>query len=205
VIEDYGARLDEEGRRLLAVVRKNTLRMSKLIDDLLAFSRTARSELRHARVAMTDLARSVFEEIVPDPGARARIGFSVGDLPPAEGDAALLRQVWFNLLSNAVKYSAKRPSPVIAVSGALEDGQAVYRVRDNGAGFDMQYAGKLFGVFQRLHAPDQYEGTGIGLALVQRIVARHGGRVAAHGEVDRGATFSFSLPAADPGRGADGG
>lgn len=164
VAEEYGERLDPEGRRLLGVVRANAKRMSRLIDDLLLFSRTGRSEMKHERVAMAELARSVFTEAVGDDAARARIDFTAGALPDAAGDAALLRQAWVNLLANAVKFSAGQERPAIAVTGALEGAQAVYHVRDNGAGFEMQYAGKLFGVFQRLHAPDQFEGTGIGLA-----------------------------------------
>jgi light-regulated signal transduction histidine kinase (bacteriophytochrome) len=124
----------------------------------------------------------------------------VGELPAAEGDAALVRQVWINLLSNAVKFSSQKERAIIAVAGAREEDQAVYCVRDNGAGFDMQYAGKLFGVFQRLHTPEEFEGTGIGLALVQRIVLRHGGRVWAEAEVGKGATFSFSLPVGAKGK-----
>jgi len=169
--------------------------MSRLIDDLLAFSRTGRSEMKPSRVAMGEMARSAFEEVVGDAAARGRIDFVVGELPAAAGDAALLRQVWVNLLSNAVKFSSKQEQAVVEVSGALEGSRLVYRVRDNGVGFDMQYAGKLFGVFQRLHTPQEFEGIGIGLALVQRIVARHGGRVWAKGEVGGGATFSFDLPA----------
>jgi len=194
VVEDYGGRLDAEGQRLLGVIRANAKRLSRLIDDLLAFSRTGRSAMKCSRLNMREMARSVFEEIVGAPGARKRIDFMVGELPEAEGDAALLRQVWVNLLSNAVKFSSLKEQCVIEVAGTLEGNQIVYHVRDNGAGFDMQYAGKLFGVFQRLHAADQFEGTGIGLALVQRIVTRHGGRVWAHGELEQGATFSFSLP-----------
>jgi light-regulated signal transduction histidine kinase (bacteriophytochrome) len=144
---------------------------------------------------MTGMARSVFDALVGDPRARGRVEFSAGVLPAAAGDAALVRLVWVNLLSNAVKFSSLKERCVIEVTGAIEAGQSVYHVRDDGAGFDMQYAGKLFGVFQRLHPAGQFEGTGIGLALVQRIVARHGGRVWAQGAVGRGATFSFSLPA----------
>ena len=195
VVEDYGERLDEEGRRLLGVIRANATRMSQLIDDLLVFSRTGRSELKRKRLDMEAMVRSVFAEVVGDPAARARIECKIGELPGAEGDPALVRQVWVNLLSNAVKFSGHEERAEIEVAGAHEGSQSVYHVRDNGVGFDMQYAGKLFGVFQRLHALDQFEGTGIGLALVQRIVARHGGRVWAQGAVGRGATFSFSLPA----------
>jgi len=176
------------------VISANAAMMSRFIDDLLTFSRTGRSEMRHARLPMAEMARSVFEEIVGDPGARARIDFTVGELPEAEGDAALMRQVLVNLLSNAVKFSSRKERAVIAVSGEVEGGEVAYHVRDNGAGFDMKYVGKLFGVFQRLHGVDRFEGTGIGMALVKRIITRHGGRVWAEAEVDKGATFSFTLP-----------
>jgi PAS domain S-box-containing protein len=190
----YGELLDAEGKRLLGIVRKNAQRMALLIDDLLAFSRLGRREMRIARLDMSVLVRAAFDEVV-DAGGRARVSFRVGSLPGADGDAALLRQVWVNLLSNAVKFSSGREQAVVEVDGALEDGRAVYRVRDNGVGFDMAHAGKLFGVFQRLHGADEFEGTGVGLALVQRIVHRHGGRAWAEGEPGRGATFSFDLPA----------
>jgi len=194
VIEDYGGKLDAEGQRMLGVVRANATKMSRLIDDLLSFSRTGRGDLKHDRLEMGLMARSVYSEVVPNFETRELIDFTVGELPEAEGDEALIRQVWVNLLANAVKFTSRKERSVIEVTGALEGGQAVYRVRDNGAGFDMQYAGKLFGVFQRLHTPEEFEGTGIGLALVQRIVLRHGGRVWAEAEVGKGATFSFSLP-----------
>jgi PAS domain S-box-containing protein len=197
VIKDFGGKLDDEGRRLLGVVHKNAKKMNQLIDDLLAFSRTGRGELQNERLDMEAMARSVFDEVVGDPAARARIDFTVGELPEAEGDAALVRQVWVNLLSNAVKYSSGRERSVIEVAGALEGEEVVYLVRDNGAGFDMRHAGKLFGVFQRLHGADEFEGTGIGLANVRQIVARHGGRTWAEGALDRGATVHFTLkPAA---------
>ena len=196
VINDYGSQLDPEGQRLLGVVRANAARMSVLIDNLLTFSRTGRSELKHGRIDMEEMGRAVFAEVLVQPAALVRIDFSVGALPPADGDSGLVRQVWVNLLSNAVKFTSKRERAGIQVTGALDGDQAVYCVRDNGVGFDMQYAGKLFGVFQRLHSPDQFEGTGIGLALVKRIVARHGGRVWAEAEAGRGAAFFFTLPAA---------
>ena len=135
---------------------------------------------------MKAMARSAFEEVAADPEVRAKIDFRVGELPDAEGDATLIRQVWTNLLSNAVKFSARVDQPVIEVDGSVEGGVVVYHVRDNGAGFDMAFADKLFGVFQRLHGATEYEGTGIGLVLVQRIVARHGGRVRGKGRSDRG-------------------
>jgi len=199
IIDDYGGKLDAEGQRMLGVVRSNATKMSQLIDDLLSFSRTGRSELNHGRLDMGEMARSVFAEIVADPEARARIDFTVREIPESVGDAAMMRQVWINLLANALKFSSRKERSVIEVSGALEGDQLVYRVRDNGAGFDMRFAGKLFGVFQRLHTLDDFEGTGIGLALVQRIVVRHGGRVWAEAEVGKGATFFFTLPASTKG------
>jgi PAS domain S-box-containing protein len=195
VVDRYGAGIDTEGKRLLGVVRDNATRMARLIDDLLAFSRSGRSEMHFSRLDMSEMARAAFAEAVPDPAQVAKVDFRVGDLPSAQGDAALLRQVWVNLLSNAVKFSVGKERPVVEVEGALEGDLAVYRVRDNGAGFDMAYAGKLFGVFQRLHGMNEFDGTGVGLALVQRIVSRHGGRAWAEGAVGRGATVSFELPA----------
>jgi PAS domain S-box-containing protein len=194
VLENYGGQVDSEGQRLLGVVRQNARRMSQLIDDLLTFSRSGRSEMKVDRVNMAEMARSAFEETAAEPERRARIEFRLEALPEIDGDPALLRQVWINLLSNAVKFSAGQARPKIEVEGAPEDGFVVYRVRDNGAGFDMAFAQKLFGVFQRLHTASEFEGTGIGLALVQRIVTRHGGRVWAESAVGQGAAFSFRLP-----------
>ena len=188
--------LDEEGKRLLGIVRASTLGMAALIDDLLAFSRAGRGEIRAGLVGMGELARGAFEEAVPDPEARGRIDFECGPLPAAVGDAALLRLVWSNLLGNAVKYSGRRERPAVRVSGESDGCRATYRVSDNGVGFDMAYVGNLFGIFQRLHSAHEFEGTGVGLALVHRIVARHGGDISAFGEVGGGATFTFWLPAA---------
>ncbi len=194
VVKSHSGQLDTEGQRLLGVISSNAQRMSVLIDDLLAFSRTARAEVRHTRLDMEEIARSVFEEVAGGPETRTKTEFQLGELPNAEGDAPLLRQVWVNLLSNAVKYSSHAEKPVVEVTGEIEGDFAVYRVRDNGVGFDMAYADKLFGVFQRLHGVAEFEGTGIGLALVKQVVTRHGGQVRAEGEVGKGATFSFSLP-----------
>jgi len=190
----YGGLLDEEGRRLFEQVRWNAKRMGALIDDLLAFSQAGHSVLRLAKVDMAGAAREAFDLALPDPATRERISFSVGPLPEAEVDAVLLRRVWANLLSNAVKFSAKRERPEIRVEGCALDGESVYSVRDNGAGFDQKFVCQLFGVFHRLHGQNEFEGTGVGLALVRRVVTRHGGRVWAEGEPGRGATFSFSLP-----------
>jgi signal transduction histidine kinase/CheY-like chemotaxis protein len=191
IIEDYGSRLDAEGQRLCAVVRAAARDMGQLIDDLLAFSRVGRSSLCRAPVDMTRLAELVYAELTTD-DARARVEFKLAPLPDAVVDASLFRQVWTNLLDNALKFSSKQAAPVITVSAAECGGEVVYTVRDNGAGFDMRFADKLFGVFQRLHAAEEFEGTGVGLAIVQRIVHRHGGRVWAEGQPGRGAAFSFT-------------
>ncbi|MGD9952404.1 MAG: ATP-binding protein [Burkholderiales bacterium] len=190
--EDYGPRLDDEGRRLLGVVRGEAARMGQLIDDLLALSRSGRQAMHVASVDMGGLVQEVLHELRREyPAAQV----SVAPLPPATGDRSLLRQVWANLIGNALKYSSRSPAPRVEV-GAREDGAGTeYWVQDNGAGFDPRYAGKLFAVFQRLHGADEFTGTGVGLAIVQRAVARHGGRVAAQGDLGAGARFSFTLPA----------
>lgn len=192
--EQLRSGIDPKAQRYLDSIGRSAERMDQLIDDILAFSRMSRTSMNVGQVDMTALAREVYDELKA--GAPERnIRFALHQLPGAAGDFAMLRQVWSNLLGNAVKYTAQRAEAQIEVEGAGQAGEVVYSVKDNGAGFDMQYAGKLFGVFQRLHSPNQFEGTGIGLAIVQRIVARHGGRVWAEGEVDRGATLHFALPA----------
>jgi signal transduction histidine kinase len=188
--EDYGRHVDEEGRRLLGVVRESSRRMGVLIDSLLAYSCLGRQALFPVQVDMRALAAEAWVEL----GADAAVQCRLAQLPPARADRLLLKQVWLNLLSNAVKYSARRETPCIEVSGSRQNGEAVYCVSDNGAGFDMRYYRKLFGVFQRLHAEADFPGTGVGLASVARIVARHGGRVWAEGAVNAGARFFFSLP-----------
>ncbi len=202
--EEKGSHLDDEGRRLLGIVSGNARKMGQLIDDLLAFSRSSRAEMRRTRVDMAALARAAFAEARQTVPSGERVELKLSDLPPAQGDPDLLRQVWANLVGNAVKFSALVERPVVEIDGEVEKGRIVYRVRDNGAGFDMAYAHKLFAVFQRLHAPSEFGGTGVGLALVKRILVRHGGDVAAEGAVGRGATFSFWLPQAGP-PSADGG
>jgi light-regulated signal transduction histidine kinase (bacteriophytochrome) len=166
--------------------------MEELIDDLLAFSRLNRQSLNVQPVDPGELVRSVLPDLLDDQGDRA-IELVIGDLPPVVADPNLLRQVFVNLLSNAIKYSSKRDRPRIEVGCLERDGERVYFVKDNGVGFDMQYADKLFGVFQRLHPADEFEGTGVGLAIIHRIITRHGGRVWAEAEVDQGATFYFSV------------
>jgi light-regulated signal transduction histidine kinase (bacteriophytochrome) len=167
--------------------------MTQLIGDLLSFSRLGRLPMRSGLVDMEGLARSLFEELEREsPGRRMRL--VLHPLPPAWGDPAMIRQVMANLLSNAVKFTSKKAEATIEVGGYAEGGENVYSVRDDGAGFDPRYAEKLFGVFQRLHSLSEFEGTGVGLAIVQRIVHRHGGRVWAQGEPDKGTTFYFTLP-----------
>jgi PAS domain S-box-containing protein len=191
--EDYGPKLDAEAKRVCAVIRENTRKMDRLIDDLLAFSRVGRVALQPAPIDMGTMARSVFHELT-SPADRRRIDFLVEAAPAAVGDPSLMRQVWVNLLGNAIKFSSKRERAAVDVRGESQGPEVVYSVRDNGAGFDMRYADKLFGVFQRLHSAREFDGTGVGLAIVQRVVHRHGGRVWAEGDVDHGATFHFALP-----------
>ncbi len=193
--EDYGASLDAEGQRLLDIVRSEALRMGRLIDDLLKFSRLGRQPLQIEPTDMTMLAGEVYQDLLirmPD----REVDFSLSPLPRALGDESLLRQVWVNLLDNALKYTRPRKRAGITVTGSIQGNEATYTVKDNGAGFDMKYAGKLFGVFQRLHESHEFEGAGVGLALVQRLIQRHGGRIWAESEVDKGATFHFTLPMA---------
>ncbi len=192
--EDYRDRLDDEGKRLLTVVRRESGKMGRLIDDLLAFSRLGRNPITAmAEIDMTALAKDVAQELLRDE-TPDRVRLDVWRLPPVRGDKSLLHQVWMNLLGNALKYAGSRPRPEILVTGEITNGEAVYRVADNGVGFDMRYAGKLFGVFQRLHSTEEFAGTGVGLAIVQRVVTRHGGSVRADGKVGEGATFTFTLP-----------
>lgn len=193
LMEDYGDKLDAEGLRLLGVVRGNTDRMAQLIDDILQFSRMGRQELSLAPVDMAHLVRTVFAELQPACAGRD-VRLEVGPLPPTLADAALIRQVLVNLLTNAIKFTQPRDTARIEVSGAVEGARNVFCVRDNGVGFDMQYVDKLFGVFERLHGSNEFEGTGIGLAIVRQIVVRHGGEVWAEGKLDHGAAFHFTLP-----------
>ena len=193
LFEDYEQHLDAEGKRVCSVIRENTGNMSRLIDDLLVFSRQGRAEMKFFAIDMGTLANSVYYEMTT-PEQHKRIDFHVDSVPQAVGDPTLMHQVWMTLLSNAIKFSSKRERAVIKVRGEHRENETIYSVQDNGVGFDMQYAHKLFGVFQRLHSTREFEGNGVGLAIVQRLIHRHRGRVWAEGKVGEGATFYFTLP-----------
>ncbi|OHC65659.1 MAG: hypothetical protein A2040_18385 [Rhodocyclales bacterium GWA2_65_19] len=195
LVEDYESTLDAEGRRLLGVVRENSARMAQLIDDILSFSRMSRRDMETGDLDIGALAQSVFDELRAAVPGRMLV-LKIGELPTAWGDRAMMRQVLANLISNAIKFTGPRAEALIEIAGDTDNGadESHFYVRDNGVGFDMQYVEKLFGVFQRLHSTEEFEGTGIGLAIVKRIIVRHGGRVWAEGEVDGGATMHFTLP-----------
>jgi PAS domain S-box-containing protein len=192
VLEDFGSQVPEEGRRYLERVREGGKRMAELMDALLSFSRLSRQAVHRRTVNTARIVQNVLEELKSQEEGR-EIEWQVADLPSCEGDPVLLKQVWVNLLSNAVKYTRGRKPATVKIGCTGERGSNTYFVRDNGTGFDMQYASKLFGVFQRLHRDEEFDGTGVGLAIVQRIVHRHGGRVWAEAAVDRGASFYFTL------------
>ena len=192
LLEDYGAQLDDGGRDSLHRVRAASQRMATLIDDLLKLARVTRTEMRTERVDLSGMARDIVGEIertTPD----RQVAFAIAPGLEAEGDAQLLRVVLDNLLRNGWKYTGKQPQPRVEFTAVDENGDRVFVIKDNGAGFDMKYADKLFGVFQRLHSSAEFEGTGVGLATVRRIINRHGGRIWAEGVVDQGATFYFTL------------
>ncbi len=189
--EDYDKQLDEEGKRLLHNIQSNAERMGALIDDLLAFSRLGRKEVEMNEINFDKLIEAVSIEINNSGTHTASI--KINTLDHALGDYSLLRQVWTNLLSNAIKYSAKKEKPLIEIGSQIKDDEVVYYIKDNGAGFDMQYKEKLFGVFQRLHSPSEFEGTGIGLAIAHRIITKHGGKIWAESKINEETTFYFTL------------
>jgi signal transduction histidine kinase len=202
--EDYGERLTGDGTRFVNTIRSEARRMGRLIDDLLAFAKLGRADAQEAEIDMTGLAKEVVEQLrreQPETAAE----FHVGELLPAHGDRAMLRQVFINFLSNAMKFSAHAEKPSVEAGSEQRDGENVYWVRDNGVGFDMRYAAKLFGVFQRLHRFDEFEGTGVGLAIVKRVITRHGGRVWATSTPGAGASFFFTLPSSSAPPAAEGG
>jgi two-component system sensor histidine kinase/response regulator len=193
--DEFAEQLGEEGNRILGVIRNGSQEMDQLIVGLLEFSRTGRQPLDVEIIDMTALADAAAVEVQSLYTGPSPV-LEITALPTILGDATVMRQVWCNLIGNALKYSAKRPQPRIRISGRVEGHEAIYQVDDNGAGFNMRYADKLFGVFQRLHRAEEFGGTGVGLAIVQRIIKRHGGRIWARGTPDAGACFQFALPLA---------
>ena len=190
--------LDDKAKRYLQTISESATRMGQLIDDLLVFSRMGRQEMLHGTVNLNQLIASVLHDLRHDLQDRT-ISWTIAQLPEVIGDAAMLRQVFENLVSNAIKFTGTRPQASIEVgSRQTSQEETVVFVRDNGVGFDMRYANKLFGVFQRLHRADEFDGTGIGLANVRRIVHRHGGKTWAEGALGEGATFFVSLPMTRP-------
>jgi light-regulated signal transduction histidine kinase (bacteriophytochrome) len=193
LLEKYSSHLDEKGHHYLNIILSSTQNMCQFIDDILAFSHSGHRQIEFSDIDMGELAKALFEELKGITLGRM-LRLNLKPLPPARCDRAMIREVLMNLLSNAIKFTRDKETGIIEMSGWIEKNQNIYYVKDNGAGFDMQNADKLFGVFQRLHNTEEFEGTGVGLALVQRIIHRHGGRVWAVGKVNEGATFFFSLP-----------
>ncbi|MFZ3383651.1 MAG: ATP-binding protein [Candidatus Methanoperedens sp.] len=192
LLEEYTDKLDDEGKRYLNIVRDNTQKMGQLIEDLLALSRLGRKEMQVSSIDMAKLAKTVYDELIEaNPGRNIQL--DIKTLPPAYGDQAMIHQVFVNLLANAIKFTRFKENAVIEIGCIAQKNENVYYVKDNGVGFDMQYLNKLFGVFQRLHSAEDFEGTGVGLAIVQRIIFRHGGKVWAEGKVNEGATFYFNI------------
>ncbi|MBK5214990.1 MAG: HAMP domain-containing protein [Flavobacteriaceae bacterium] len=189
--EDYGTKLDEEGKRIIETIRNNAIKMGTLIDELLAFSQLGRKEVQRTKINMNELVESVLIDMDKSFAHKAEI--KIGKLHQMEADYGLLRQVMLNLISNALKYSSKKEHPIIEIFSEEKQGEIVFSVKDNGAGFDMKYYDKLFGVFQRLHKQNEFVGLGVGLAIVQRVITKHAGKVWAEGKVNEGATFNFSL------------
>lgn len=197
LIEDYQDKLDDEGIRLLNIVRDNTAKMGHLIDDILLLSRAGRQEMKLNELDMRSLAENTYKDFQADTEGR-ELEFTVFDMPTVYADRALIGQVWQNLIGNAIKFTKKRNPGIIEVGAVDEGDDILFYCRDNGAGFDMKYINKLFGLFQRLHSPEEFEGTGVGLSIVQRIIKRHGGKVWGEGAVDQGAIIYFTLPKGKP-------
>lgn len=191
--EDHGAQLNGEAERVMKNIMGNATKMGQLIDDLLAFSRLGRKELMKMYVSMQDMVMNICGEFKIEYNERD-IQFNLNELLPAQCDSSVIKQVWNNLISNSIKYSKLNDKTIIEIGSEMKDSEIIYTIKDNGAGFDMRYADKLFGVFQRLHTDEIFEGTGVGLAIVHRIITKHGGKVWATGKVNEGATFNFSLP-----------
>jgi light-regulated signal transduction histidine kinase (bacteriophytochrome) len=191
--ESYGTQLEPEASRLMNNIMNNATKMGRLIDDLLTLSRLGRKELVKINIPMHDMVTNLCGEIKNGQNNR-NIQFQINELQPAKGDSGVIKQAWVNLISNAVKFSKLKEKAIIEIGSEVKGDEIIYYIKDNGVGFDMRYADKLFGVFQRLHSDEEFEGTGVGLAIVQRIISKHGGSVWAEGKVNEGATFYFSLP-----------
>jgi light-regulated signal transduction histidine kinase (bacteriophytochrome) len=198
LVEDYAQQLDPEAKHCLEIIGASSRKASLLIEDLLVLSRLNRQELRRARINMEDLVKSTIKDFEP---AASRVEFKIRELPEAWADPALLKQVLRQLLDNAIKFTRRQVQPCVEIGGRLEPEQTAYYVRDNGVGFDMKHVGRLFSVFQRLHSEQEFEGRGIGLAIVRRIIHRHGGEVGAEGKLGESASFFFSLPVEKGGEG----
>lgn len=193
LLEEYFDKIDDEGKKSLNRIMNSAKMMGRLIDDLLEFSKLGKRELNKGYVDMNDVVQKVLAELHEEIAQR-NIDLRVGDLAPSMADIGLIKQVWVNLINNAIKYTKKRERAIIEITSNIEvDTEVTYRIKDNGAGFDMQYANKLFGVFQRLHKEKDFEGTGVGLAIVQRIIIKHGGKIWADAKIDQGACFYFTL------------
>jgi len=190
--DKYESLLDTEAKRLMGNIIGNAKKMGQLIDDLLTFSRLGRKELVKIKILMNEMVENICHEFRNGEG-HTKIEFRIQPLIPAQADSVAIKQVWVNLISNAIKYSGFKEKPIIEIGSEIKGDEIIYYIKDNGAGFDMRYINKLFGVFQRLHSEDEFEGTGVGLAIVQRIITKHGGRVWAEGKVNEGAVFYFTL------------
>jgi light-regulated signal transduction histidine kinase (bacteriophytochrome) len=195
VKHDYAENLGEEGAALLDVIMKQTKHMTQLVSDLLTFSRASHTIMKEEKVDLDAMVHELSDELCLINSTRKTPEIKIGDLGSTSCDAHLIRQVWSNLISNALKYSGKRDKPQIEIGRMPGEEEVIYYVKDNGAGFDARHQHKLFQVFQRLHTSSDFEGTGVGLALVKNVISRHGGRVWAESELDKGATFYFSMPA----------
>lgn len=193
LIQKYAAHLDAKGQSFLNAIQRSTKQMDQLINDLLSLSRLKRQDFKVSDIDIEGLVKGIFDELKAVNKGR-KLKLILNNPPKCMGDPSMIRQVFINLLSNSIKFTRKRESALIEIGGAVTDNETIYFVKDNGVGFDMADAEKLFGVFQRLHSVDEYEGSGVGLAIVQRIITRHGGRVWAEGKLGKGATFYFTLP-----------
>jgi light-regulated signal transduction histidine kinase (bacteriophytochrome) len=191
--EEHEDALNAEGKRICNVIHSSAWKLGKLIDDLLSFSRLSRGELQIAKINMEKLVHTIFMDLT-SAEERSRILFKVEKLPTSSGDGAMIKQAWINLISNAIKYTSRNQSAIIEIGSTKQNMETIYFIRDNGIGFDMLYSDKLFGVFQRLHGSREFEGNGVGLAIVQRIIQKHGGRVWAEGKVNEGAIFYLTIP-----------